>query len=391
MKLKKFITLVITATLTLTSLPVYAEDTEPVKYENDVYRIGDDIPEDTYILISEDNTKPSYYGIFYNAKGKNGQFNIADIVKNPQEYYLPNLFYNYDTNLLSGNYGQQNSLISHSYFDNNTVLNLNRDDNSNSRNDFLYLENCYAVSLQDIDKANLDICNYGYAPVKGNLGSKEYKITLSKDKGGTLIFYKYNKNSKELETISSYTLTTQKIEYPIKDLYQDSTFVTVPKNADLVFKSGVNICDMSGNIIYADKDISHSDNFTEKYNFADVSTALKTRVMQYFQALSKEQKVIRNAKVPGSYIKSGAQSGSDVKAVYKALTDLPKNDAEKEYIRYVREMYVLYSQNNYIDSVLSKYLYNATSFKDIDYAAREVVHNSASNYGIIMNSNYIRW
>ena len=113
--------------------------------------------------------------------------------------------------------------------------------------------------------------------------------------------------------------------------------------------------------------------------------------MQYFQALSKEQKVIRNAKVPGSYIKNGAQSGSDVKAVYKALSDLPKNDAEKEYIRYVREMYVLYSQNNYIDSVLSKYLYNATSFKDIDYAAREVVHNSASNYGIIMNSNYIRW
>ena len=39
MKLKKFITLVITAALALSAIPAYAEDTEPVKYENELYYI----------------------------------------------------------------------------------------------------------------------------------------------------------------------------------------------------------------------------------------------------------------------------------------------------------------------------------------------------------------
>ena len=52
MKLKKFITLVITAALALSAIPAYAEDTEPVKYENELYYIGEDIPADSYIVIS---------------------------------------------------------------------------------------------------------------------------------------------------------------------------------------------------------------------------------------------------------------------------------------------------------------------------------------------------
>lgn len=390
---KRLITITSVALLTFSSLSVYAAEapkTQVTKYENEVYHIGLDIPEDTYILISKDNTKPSFYGIYLNLKGYNSQFSISDIVTNPQEFYLPNIFYDYEKNSYINNHNKQNDLIKQDYFDNSFVLDLT-DEDSNARKDLLYLENCYAVSLKDIDNAGIDICNYGFAPVNGNLSNKEYKITLSKERGGTIIFYKYNKNQKTLEEISYVTLTNKKVDYNIKNLYYSTTYVTIPKNTDFIFKSGINICETSGNVIYNDNDISHTNNFLEKYNFSDVSKTLRTRVMQDFQALSKEQKVIRDAKVPTTYIKTGAEASLDRKKIYKALSSLPKNDAEKEYIRYVREMYVLYSQNDYIDSVLSKYLYNASSFKDIDYAAREVTHNSAANYGIVMNSNHICW
>ena len=67
----------------------------------------------------------------------------------------------------------------------------------------------------------------------------------------------------------------------------------------------------------------------------------------------------------------------------KSLETMPKNAAEQMYVRYVKEIYVMYAQSSYNDIIVGKYLYNGSSFKDLNYLLRTMFYNEYRN-----NANY---
>lgn len=380
MKLKKLVTFVITAALTLTALPVYAEEsTEPVKYEKELYYIDVDIPAQPYMLITKDITKPSYVGIYKNQKEAYVEFkkNKQLLFGTSEDYVYPhyfenNKFYNGDDSSVPTNQG---TCIYSSYFENSQYLNLRGYDDDDARIDFLYLENCYAVPAQDLDKVGVDFNKDGYAPISGYLtkgGTYQLEVNEN-EKNGFLAFYKYDKVRHTILFIKSYVLLNK--QYPVYDsdlLYGKQT-VTVPEDADLVLKVGMNINDAGGNPLYTQEGIAFPDNFTEKYDFKDVNTTLKTITVENFKALKEKEIAIK--KSDAAFVKTPTELAIDRRNVFKSFDKLAKTEADYEYIKYVREIYVMYSQSSYIDRMVSKYLNNAASFEDLSKLLRLVAYD----------------
>lgn len=76
MKLNKLIVAVFAFILVFPTFTTYADEqlTNFVKYENDLYYIGYDIPADSYILIQKDKSKPSFVGVYTNNSGPKASF-----------------------------------------------------------------------------------------------------------------------------------------------------------------------------------------------------------------------------------------------------------------------------------------------------------------------------
>lgn len=379
MKLKKFITLVITAALALSAIPAYAEDTEPVKYENELYYIGEDIPADSYIVISKDVTKPAYAGIYTNNLEKGAKFvkKMKPLYGDSTDYIYPhyfetNSFYNTADTKVPDNQG--NCTFSE-YFEYSTYVDLSHYKHNNARKDFLYLENCYAVSVKDLDKIDVDFNRDGFMPVSGFLNkSQPYQISVdSSQRIGFFACYKYDKVSKQLNPLNSVVVVNKQYPTGKKEYIYGTGTVSVHEKADVILKIGVSINDIGGNTIYPYEGITFPDNYTEKYNFNDVNTVLKDVTIQEFKALREEEIAIRNS--AEAFTKSTEQMAIDRRRIFRNLKNFAKTDADYEYIKYVREAYAMYAQSPDIDKILSQYLYNATSFEDLSKLLRIIAYN----------------
>lgn len=379
MKLKKIITLVITAALALSSLPVYAEDTEPVKYENELYYIGADIPADSYIIISKDVTKPAYAGIYSNNLETGAKFvkKMKPFYGESSDYMYPhffenNAFFNLEDNSVPDNQG--NCTYSE-YFEYSTYIDLSCYNHNEARKDFLYLENCYAVSVSDIDKINFDFNRDGFMPASGYMNkSQSYQISAGGDeKLGYFACYKYTKGDKKLIPLNSLIIANKQYGTSSKDYLVGTGTVTIPENADVILKIGININDMNGNPIYPYEGITFPDNYTEKYNFSDVNSTLKTFAVQEFEALSKEESATKNLKAP--LVKSKEQFAIGKRKIFRSFETFAKTDADKEYLKYVREAYAMYIQSDDTDNAVTKYLNNASSFEDLSKLLRIIAYN----------------
>ena len=203
--IKKFF--LFTIVLIFSTIPAYGDtliDKEVVKYDKELYYIGADIPADSYILLSKDVTKPAYFGVYTNDLGQGAKFDKRRkvLIGKEEDYIYPhyfedNPFYSYIDFNVPDNQG--NLKISR-YFEYSAFVDLSDYRIEEARNDFLYLENCYAVSVKDIDKINIEFNRDGFMPVKNNLvKGQTYQISVANDERmGLYSFYKYDKFAKKL-------------------------------------------------------------------------------------------------------------------------------------------------------------------------------------------------
>lgn len=382
MMFKKILLTMLAAVLTLSAIPVYgneAAENEYITYDKELYYIGSDIPADSYILVSKDVTKPAYYGVYTNYLMQGAEFvKKSKLLSGTEEdyiyphYFENNSFYSYSDPNVPDNQG---NLKIAQYFEYSTFVDLSDYKLPERRNDFLYLENCYAVSVKDIDKVDLEFQRDGFFPVKNNLTSeKSYKITVSdEERMGFMCFYRYDKFTKKLVLLSnSNTIYNSIYSNGTNSLLYGSSTITVPKKADVILKVGVNVCELNGDVIYPAQGITFPDDFTEKYNFNDVSTTLKTAAIQEFKGLRQEEIATRN---PYIFTKTTTEAQLDRRRIFKSLAEFAKTEADYEYIKYVREAYVMYSQAPYVDLLIGKYLYNATCYEDLSILLRRLAYN----------------
>lgn len=380
MKLKKIITLILSAVLSFSALPVLAEEnTEPVKYEKNLYYIGEGIPAESYILITKDVTKPSYVGVYTNQKGVNAKFETSKtlIYGTSEDYIYPHYFENnkfYSADDISVPNNQGNCLLS-SYFEYSSYIDLYQYKYNNTRKDFLYLENCYAIPTNDINKTNLDFNKDGFMPSEGFITNEEtYQIEVNEnERVGYFACYEYDKFRKQLRPLTRRVIINKQYFSGKTEYIIDNTLVTIPKETDVILKIGININDIGGNPIYTHKGITYPDNFTEKYNFNDVNPTLKDIAVKSFKALREKEIAIK--KSDDAFIKSSTQLSVDRRNIFKSFNGFAKTPADYEYIKYIREIYTMYSQSNYIDNMINKYLYNATCFEDLSKILRLVAYN----------------
>lgn len=380
--IKKFF--LFTIVLIFSTIPAYGDtliDKEVVKYDKELYYIGADIPADSYILLSKDVTKPAYFGVYTNDLGQGAKFDKRRkvLIGKEEDYIYPhyfedNPFYSYIDFNVPDNQG--NLKISR-YFEYSAFVDLSDYRIEEARNDFLYLENCYAVSVKDIDKINIEFNRDGFMPVKNNLvKGQTYQISVANDERmGLYSFYKYDKFAKKLIYINNYSNVIFNKAYNSGkgNFIYGTDVVTVPEDADIILKVGVNVCELNGKELYHSTGITFPEEFIEKYNFNDVSEALKNATIQEFKGLREEEIVLRNK--PAAFTKTTIEAELDRKRIFKNLAAFAKTDADYEYIKYVREAYVMYAQAPYVDLLVGKYLYNATSFKDLSILLRKMAYN----------------
>lgn len=391
MKIKSLLSFFMAFVMLIAVVPTYA-DTTVTKYENQVYKIGYDLPANAYIFIQKDKSKPAFVGVYDNQKGEKAEF-----VKNRKlsygiesdyiypHYFENNEYYSFLDDSLPKNQG---SCTISRYFEYNTYLNFTNYDkkkNKNSNYDFVYMENCYAIAIRDISNIDIDVTGDGYIPSdKLVTAGKSYKVSVANDEPvGYFAYYKFTKYSNELKPLAKYTIHNKFYENARKDVTFDNIIVTIPKDTEIIFKSGVNITDISNNYTVTNKGLPFSDNFVEPYNFADVSESLKNYVKTEINALRKRDIAMsNNRRITG--FKSIEEESVDRRRVFKVLETIPKNDAELLYVHYVKEIYVIYNHSFYNDIMVGKYLYNCSSFKDLNYLLRTMFYNKYRN-----SSNYI--
>ena len=389
MKLNKLIATVIVLILAFPALTAFADEqsTNFVKYENDLYYIGYDIPADSYILIQKNKSKPSFVGVYTNNLGPKASLKKKTklLYGTEDDYVYPHYFetlegFKAQDTTIADNEG---ILLNSLYFENNTCIDISyygRFPNSYSRNDILCLENCYAVSLNDIGKLNLNPEDNGFFPLFSSIKEKkQYTVSLSDDAiEGYLQCYRYNTKTKEL-TYTGGQRVFDHLSFNIDHKTRtESDMITIPDKTNIILKSGVDIYDLKNNLLYKSKDnnISYSYNFKEKYSFSDVSPLLKANI---------------EPRLDDEY------SDKENKNLFRSESSLIKSEADKEYMKYVREILVMYNKSQfmkvalkdkdtnkspkiyYLDinlnngKLMEKYFYNASSFKDLDFMLRNLL------------------
>ncbi|MEI3163293.1 MAG: hypothetical protein V8S74_07845 [Lachnospirales bacterium] len=388
MKIKSLLSLFMAFIMLIAVVPAYA-DTTVTKYENQVYKIGYDLPANAYIFVQKDRSKPAFVGVYDNQKGEKAEFvkNRKFIYGTEADYFYPRYFenngyYSYLDDSLPPN---QCSCSVGRYFEYSTYLNFTNYDrkrNKNVKYDFLYMENCYAIAMSDIYNINIDVTDEGYMPSdKVVTSGKTYKVSVNNDENmGYFACYKVIKYSNELKPLTKNFIINKSYQSTIKEGIYDNIMVTIPKDTDIIFKSGVNITDVyNPTYTVTSKGVTLSNNFVEPYNFADVSNSLKNYIKTEINALSYESSGPCSRRSVVGY-NTDDKSAEDRRRVFKTLETIPKNDAEALYVRYVREIYVMYDYSPYIDIMIGKYLYNGSSFKDLDNLLRIIAHNEFRGY-----------
>ncbi len=365
MKLNKLIVAVFALILIFPTFTTYADEqsTNFVKYENNLYYIGYDIPADSYILIQKDKSKPSFVGVYTNNSGPKASFKKKNKLSygTEDDYIYPHFFERYKEFVTPDNTVTDNEgiLLDSLYFVNNTCIDISyygKYPYSYSRNDFLCLENCYAVSLNDIDKLNLNPEDNGFFPLLSNIKEMgKYNISPSGNAtSGSLLCYHYDTTTKELTSLASNHNSSSN-----RKTKTETVSITIPEKTNIILKSCVNIYDRDNNLLYETKGdkISYSYDFKEKYNFSDVSPMLKVNIKVRFEDnyLDKENRDL-----------------------FQSKPTLIKTEADKEYLKYTREILGIYnkrhfSHSGYTQGLMNKYFYNASSFKDLDFLLKHLL------------------
>lgn len=395
MNIKKIITLIVLTAVTFTSLPLYAagqESQEAVKYDKELYYIGADIPVDAYVVISKDVTKPAFAGIYTNNLGKGAQFVKKQkvLIGSSEDYIYPHYFENndfYNTENFSVSDNQGECCFSQ-YFEYSAYVDLSAYKHLGARKDFLYLENCYAVSVKELNKIDIDFNRDGFMPLSNFVNKEQtYRLTIDENERiGFFACYKYEKFSKKLLLLDSLVIMNRLYNSGKSDYIYGSRLLTIPEDTDVILKIGLNVEDTSGNVLYPYQGITYPESFTEKYNFSDVSNPLKTAAIQEFKGLREEEIALRN--MPAAFTKSTTETAIDRRRIFKNLEGFAKTSADYEYVKYVREAYAMYAQSPYADILLGKYLYNASSFEDLSVLLRSMAYNDyrSKYYQYTLNS-----
>lgn len=371
MKLKNFILFVLLLTFAFSSVPYYAQDTDntvnPVTYENELYYIKDNIPASKYVLISKDITKPAYYGIYTNYKGTKAVFQKQKklLYGTAEDYIFPHYFENTDIYSMSDTLvpsNQGNCLLSE-YFEYNTILDISNYKTMGARNDFLYLENCYAVDLNDFDKVDIDLGQNGFFPVKKLFDKeKKYSIKLSQNKfKGYYVFCKYDKDKNTIITSSLHT-------FNIKNHYQTAVELLLDDDYEYIFKMNVDIVDRSGNIVCASTNINKTGTNTRKYEISDVSSSLINYVSDAFDDINHANLSNEEIKKNFSDIYCPTKPYAPLyrKKKFNEFPSLIHSEADAEYVKYIRQIYAICIMDSSGQQMVSKYLRNAVSFDDLE-------------------------
>lgn len=375
MRFKSILPLVLSLGIILTAIPVRAAETangeEPVKYEKELYHIGYDIPADSYLLIPKDNTKTAFVGVYSNTGNPKAELHkyYELSVGTEIDYVYPHYFEemkSFREKTLKAIESEGICMYS-KYFEFTGCIDLSYEKKANPSYNFLYLENCYAVSVKYADKLEWEPNNNGFMPVstfykKGG----SYTIKAAEDKPcGSLSCYKYDQVSGRMSILEDkdvynplylqYTLYDEKKRPPV------SAFISLPKETNIILKKDIDIFETNGNLLYKDQDLAVPDNYTEKYNFNDITPAYKISAVQQVLNLN-----------------------SDFYAeFFKSLTSSAKTEADKEYCKYAREIGVIAGSNVYNKISMKRYFPSAASFKDLEQFLRYMVYlNPNSKTGV---------
>lgn len=383
MKMKRIFALALSVVVSLTTVSVQAAVTnaseEPVKYENELYHIGYDIPADSYLLIPKDNTKPAFVGVYSNAGNPKGELRRYYEISVGAEidYIYPHYFDQSEKFSEKAEKAIENEgkCLYSQYFEFTGLIDLSSERNkTNPSYNFLCLENCYAVSVKYADKLEWDPDNSGFMPMstfykKGD----SYSIKPSENKPrAEFACYKYDKITGNIEPLTScYVDNPLYIQYtdPNRERTAANSLISIPNDTDIVFKKDAEIFDIKGNIVHTDKNYLIPDNYTEKFNFNDITKTYKMSVIQ--QLLNVKANLGVN--------------------LIKDLTSSAKTDADKEYCRYAREIGVISGGSIYEKIFIERYLTQAVSFKDLEQLLRYIVYLNPmwqNIYGTVSESAY---
>lgn len=382
MKLKRIFALVLSIAVGLTTVYVHAsvttETEEPVKYENELYHIGYDIPADSYLLIPKDNTKPAFVGVYSNSGNPKAELNkyYELSVGNEIDYVYPHYFdesedFSDKTEKAIENVGK---CLYSKYFEFVGCIDLSSERNiKNPSYNFLCLENCYAVSVKYADKFEWNPNNSGFMPVSAFYKKgKSYSVKVAENKPkASFVCYRYDKITGNIEPLTSCyvdnALYKQYTNRHTDGQIFTSKLLTIPKDTDIICKKDANIFDINGNLMYTDQNFSIPDNYTEKFNFADITPTYKLSVQQQLSNFNTAFSI----------------------RFFKDLTSSAKTDVDKEYCRYAREIGVISNGGIYNKMVVDRYFSNAASFKDLEQLLRYVVYLNPISVSGTYDANYM--
>ncbi|MDO4300262.1 MAG: hypothetical protein Q4D26_02585 [Clostridia bacterium] len=366
MRFKSILPLLLSLGIILTAIPAEAAETangeEPVKYENELYHIGYDIPADSYFLIPKDNTKTAFVGVYSNTGNPKAELHkyYELSVGTEIDYLYPHYFEEIESFRKKALKAIENEGICmySRYFEFTGCIDLSSERKANPSYNFLYLENCYAVSVKYADKLEWEPNNNGFMPVsafykKGG----SYVIKAAEDKPcGSLACYKYDQISGRMSKLEDehaynplylrYTLYDEDERPPV------SGFISIPRETNIILKEDADIFETNGTLLYTNQDLAVPDNYIEKYNFNDITPAYKISVIQQVLNLNS----------------------AFYTEFFKSLTSSAKTEADKEYCKYAREIGVIAGPSVCNNIFMERYFSPASSFKELEQFLRYMVY-----------------
>lgn len=380
MTIKRILPLVLLLTNIVTVTSVKAAEItkteEPVKYENELYHIGYDIPPDSYLLIPKDNTKPAFVGVYSNSGNPKAELNkyYELSVGTEIDYIYPHYFEEIEDfrKKTSKAYENQGKCIYSKYFEFTGCIDLSSEKNkTNPPYNFLCLENCYAVSVKDADKLDWEPNNDGFMSMSTFYKKGEsYSIKAAEGKPeASFACYKYDKITGDIKPLTSCVaynpLYLRYTNYDKDEIPPTSGLITIPKETYIIYKNSADIFETNGNFMYTDQELLVPDNYTEKYNFNDITPTYKISVIQ--QVLNLNSSSYAN--------------------FFKALSYSAKTEVDKEYCKYAREIGVITNDSIYNNMFMDKYFSAVTSFKDLEQLLRYVLYlNQTPRTSVFYNS-----
>lgn len=198
---------------------------------------------------------------------------------------------------------------------------------------------------------------------------ESYSIKVAEDKPkASFACYKYDKITRDIKPLTGCVaynpLYLQYTNYDKDEIPPTSGLITIPKETYILYKNSADIYEINGKLMYTAQDLVISDNYTEKYNFNDITPTYKISIIQ--QVLSLNSSSYAN--------------------FFKALSSSAKTEVDKEYCKYAREIGVITNDSIYNNMFMDKYFSAATSFKDLEQLLRYILYlNTIPRTSVIFN------